>query len=183
MPLTSMVIGSTPPATLTGIAGELRVAASRSTSIREPFSGNWMCGACSLPVRTSSPKGRNRRSGSGSLALLAISTPFGGFGSGSRQFSGAGEGIEQDRRGCGAPDQAGYRRAVGTSDPDPDRHAAVEADRPGIAIAVAGAGLERDPVMRARFPAAAFPSAHCRPARPRPDPSAATDRARRPARS
>ena len=41
-----------------------------------------MCGACSPPVRTSSPTGRNRRSGSGSLALLATSVPLGGFGSG-----------------------------------------------------------------------------------------------------
>ena len=40
-----------------------------------------MCGAWSAPVRTSSPTGRNRRNGSGSLALLASSTAFGGFGS------------------------------------------------------------------------------------------------------
>ena len=58
----SMVIGRTPPETLTGIAAASRPA-ERSTSMREPSSGNWMCSACSLPVRTSSPSGRNRRNG------------------------------------------------------------------------------------------------------------------------
>src|ERR1700724_3795461 len=61
---------------------------------------------------------------------------------------GTGEGIEQDWRRGGAADQTRHRRTVGTSNPDPDGDAAIEADRPGIAVAVAGAGLERDPVMR-----------------------------------
>ena len=56
----------------------------------------------------------------------------------------AGEGVEQDRRRRAAADEARHRRAVGPADPDADRVPAVEADRPGIAVAVAGAGLERD---------------------------------------
>ena len=62
------------------------------------------------------------------------------------QLAGPSEGVEQDRRGGAAPDQSGNRRAVGTTDPDANRHATVEADRPGIAITVAGAGLEGDTV-------------------------------------
>ena len=67
---------------------------------------------------------------------------------GHRDFSGAGEGIEQDRCGSGAADKAWYRRTIRTSNPDPDGDAAVEADRPGIAVAIAGTGLERDPAVR-----------------------------------
>src|SRR5258708_6641783 len=36
------------------------------------------------------------------------------------------------------------RRAIRTADPHTDRPLAVEADRPRVAIAVTGAGLERD---------------------------------------
>jgi len=80
IPLISMVSGNTPPATFTGIAENCPLL-ERSTSIREPLSGNWMCGAWSPPVRTSSPTGRKRRSGNGNLALLASSAPLGGLGS------------------------------------------------------------------------------------------------------
>jgi len=81
IPFSKTVIGSTPPATLTGsAAGGSPIASARS--IREPFRGNWIWGACSPLACTSSPTRRKRCSGSGSLALLASSTPFGGFGSG-----------------------------------------------------------------------------------------------------
>ena len=42
------------------------------------------------------------------------------------------------------PTRPGDRRAVGPADPHPDRALAVEADRPGVAVAVARAGLEGD---------------------------------------
>ena len=68
-----------------------------------------------------------------------------------RDLSGARKRVEQDRGCGGAADQARHRRAVGTPDPHADRDAAVETDRPRIAIAIAGAGLERDPVVHAVF--------------------------------
>ena len=68
-----------------------------------------------------------------------------------RRRPGAGESIEQDRRRSRAPDQPRYRRAIGPTDPDANGHAAVEADRPGVAIAVRGTGLEGEPVMRRIF--------------------------------
>ncbi len=142
-----MVIGNTPPATLTGIA-ENDVPSEPEASIREPSSGNWIWGACSLPVRTNSPSGRNRRSGSGNLALLAISTPLGGFGSGIGSFPVRAKASNRIGAAAVRPDQPWNRGAVGTPDPDPDGHAAVEADRPGVTVAIAGAGLECDPVLR-----------------------------------
>ncbi len=42
------------------------------------------------------------------------------------------------------PTSPGTGGTIRPPDPDADRDAAVEADRPGVAIAVAGAGLERD---------------------------------------
>src|SRR5690606_34404514 len=56
----------------------------------------------------------------------------------------AGKGIDEDGRRRIDPDQAGDGRAVGAADPDTDRMAAVEADGPGVAVAVGGAGLEGD---------------------------------------
>lgn len=80
-PLTITVIGSTPPATLTGSAP---AEASLTASIRDPFRGNWIRSALSSPGCTRSPDDRKRRSGNGSLALLATSVPFGAFGSDAR---------------------------------------------------------------------------------------------------
>ena len=55
-----------------------------------------------------------------------------------------GEGVEQDG-GCDrAPDQSRDRAIIGAADPDADRVLAVEADSPGIAIAIGGAGLVGD---------------------------------------
>ena len=45
----------------------------------------------------------------------------------------------------------------------------VKADRPGVAIAIGGAGLVGDAVAGGVVPAAACPAAHCRHTRPRPD--------------
>ena len=72
-------------------------------------------------------------------------------GSGASDLARAREGIEQDRRRGGAADQARHRRAVGPADPDADGALAVEADRPGVAIAV---GLV--PVLNAMRPPGAF---------------------------
>ena len=111
-PFTSMVIGSTPPATFTGKA-ENCASPALAASIREPLSGNWMRGAWSSPIRTSSPAGRNRRSGSGSFALLAISVPFGAVGSAAAFFRCA------QRRRTGSA-----RRQCGRADPEPARRPA-----------------------------------------------------------
>ena len=54
-----------------------------------------------------------------------------------------------------AADEARHGGAVRPPDPDADRDAPVEADRPGVAVAVGGAGLEGDAAGRARCRAAA----------------------------
>ena len=82
------------------------------------------------------------------LGVARYQRAFRRLGQRRREFSGTREGIEQDWRRGGAADQARHRRAVGAPDPDADGDAAVESDRPRIAVAVGGAGLEGDPVMR-----------------------------------
>ena len=47
-----------------------------------------------------------------------------------------GEGVEQDRRRNRATDQSGHGAVIGPADPDADRVLAVEADGPGVTIAV-----------------------------------------------
>ena len=97
-----------------------------------------------------------RRGRSGAIARLKVPErrrqpgtrchqhPVGGTRQRNRRRRQPGEGIEQDRRRRDAPDQTRHRRAVGPADPDADCALAVEADRPGITVAVAGPGLERD---------------------------------------
>ena len=61
-----------------------------------------------------------------------------------RQMPGAGERLEQDRRGVVAAHAAGGERAVRTPDPHADRVVARVADRPRVAEAERGAGLVGD---------------------------------------
>ena len=102
-------------------------------------------GSPPLPMRAAGAEAlqrrRQARGGREQRALAARAAA-------ARGAAGAGEGVEQDRRGGGAADQARHRRAVGPADPDADGHAAVEADRPGVAVAVGGAGLEGDAAGR-----------------------------------
>ena len=92
--------------------------------------------------------------GSGGAAAAAptvVATIAPGGGCAQRRALGAEpvEGLEQDRRGADDAGEAGHRRAVRPADPDADDMAAVEADRPGVAIAVGGAGLVGDAAGRA----------------------------------
>ena len=116
---------------------------SLASSSRAPLGGNMMrsCGSALSPAR---PPGGSAAAAAAAWPVAATSAPLRRRRQRRRQLAGAGEGIEQDRRRGGAPDQAGHRRAVGPADPDADGALAVEADRPGVAIAVGRAGLERD---------------------------------------
>ena len=58
------------------------------------------------------------------------------------------EGVEQDRRRHDAADQPRHRAIIGAPDPDADGVPAVEADGPGVAIAIGGAGLVGDAAGR-----------------------------------
>ena len=138
-PFTSRVSGCTPPE----IFSAIRRAPSAASSSRAPFGGNMMRGAASA-CRPRAMPGRKRCSGSGSRLLVAKIAPFGACGSAAGNPPEPRERIEQDRRRRGAADEARHRRAIRPADPDADGAPAVEADRPGVAIAVAGAGLERD---------------------------------------
>ncbi len=57
----------------------------------------------------------------------------------------SGENIKQDWSRSVTPNQARHRRAVRPTDPNANSVPAVKADRPRVAVAIAGAGLERDP--------------------------------------
>ncbi len=74
-----------------------------------------------------------------------------GRGAGQRRLARAEaiEGFEQHRGRGGDAGHAGHRRAIRTADPDADHRSAVEADGPGIAIAIGGAGLVGDAAGRA----------------------------------
>ena len=117
-------------------------------SSRAPSGGNRMCSfACASPARS---PGAKCRSGGGSLALVVTSTPEGARGSRAGAV-GRPRKLKEDRRRSYAPDETRHRRAVRPPNPDADGVFAVEPDRPGVAVAVAGAGLERDTPGRAVF--------------------------------
>ena len=113
---------------------------ARPRSTRAPSGGK----AISGPPPGSVPRARKARSGAGSAAVATVSAPGGGGGSGAGSGDEAGEGVEERRRGRLEAEGAGDRGAVGPAEPDADDVGAVEADRPGVAVAVAGAGLEGD---------------------------------------
>ena len=54
----------------------------------------------------------------------------------------AGEDVDQQGGGGGDPGEPRHRGAIGAPDPDADDVPAIEAQGPGIAVAIGGAGLE-----------------------------------------
>ena len=107
---------------------------------------------CSLLSAFATPRspGRKCLSGGGSFAVVVKTTPAGARGSG----AGGQAGARTRRTGSApphAPDQPRHRRAIRPADPYADGVFAVEAERPGVAIAVAGAGLEGDAAGNAVF--------------------------------
>ena len=76
--------------------------------------------------------------------MLTVSAPAGGGGRGAGLGREPGEGVEEDGgRGLEA-EGARDRGAVGAAEPYTDHVRAIEADRPGVAVAVARPGLEGD---------------------------------------
>ena len=87
--------------------------------------------------------GAGRRAGRGQLGVVTVSAPAGGGGRGwARARAGRRRRRARGRRLRGRG-RRGPRRRPG-AEPDADDVGAVEADRPGVAVAVAGAGLVGD---------------------------------------
>ena len=96
----------------------------------------------------SSSADAKRSSVTGSSSRVGRNAPAGAERSGTAGEAGFRKALEQDRGGRDIAGQAGDRRRVGPADPDAEHIAAVEADRPGVAVAVAGAGLVGDAARR-----------------------------------
>ena len=76
--------------------------------------------------------------------MAATSAPLGARGSGAGSLPVRAKASNRIGAAAARPTRPGTGAPSGAADPDADRALAVEADRPGVAIAVGGAGLEGD---------------------------------------
>ncbi len=135
-----MVSGGTPPVTFTGTGSGLPPFISSSS--RAPSGGRRICSRAFAFSPAKWP-GAKRRNGGGRFAREAKSTPGGG----GSAAAGAGRRAKASNRmgaaaarpvrpGTGAPSGRPIQTPIGVP--------AVKADRPSVAVAAAGPGLERD---------------------------------------
>ena len=171
-PSTIQVRGGTPPDAFSARGAAPEPAARPATDRGRRASrraGRRSSGAPGSSRRWSWARPGARGAAAAAGAAVVAWSVTGGTGSGSGSPPRRAKASNRIGAATTRPTSPGTEVAIRPADPDADREASVEADRPGVAVAVGGAGLEGDPARTGRCRAAARRAGCRRRTRPPPD--------------